>query len=194
MRARLIDIVDHDSCCKVRIVRAIAAVELKIPQRRFGRTGEMQYWSRPCAGPLERGVPIPHQLYVSICRDRYGRSDVVDALRDVHDGTIAVLRGSTVDHLLNGRSVSTDGHFEDWAVEVGLNAGEYWFGRTDRTRTYDGGVNLCNSAEGSKGWIPAQSWFWIAFGTVKVLPSATTLRPSTIGPLVTEARDFIVLS
>ena len=36
-RARLIDIVDYNSCCKVRIVRAIAAVKLQISQRRFGR-------------------------------------------------------------------------------------------------------------------------------------------------------------
>src|SRR5262245_30977143 len=48
--------------------------------------------------------------------------------------------------------------------------------------------------QGARAGFHAQSWFWIAFGTVKVLPSATTLRPSTIGPLVTEGRDFIVLS
>src|SRR5262249_5695353 len=47
---------------------------------------------------------------------------------------------------------------------------------------------------GAASGFHAQSWFWIAFGTVKVLPSATTLSPSTTGPLVTPGSDLIVLS
>src|SRR5262245_57245070 len=114
---------------------------------RFGRTGEIQYWSRASAGPRERRrVTIPHQLYVSIGRDRYSRSDIVNALRDVHDGAIAVLCGSIVDHRLDGRSVGSYRHFEDLAVKVGLDAWECWFRRTDGTRIDDCCVNLRDSS------------------------------------------------
>ena len=41
-----------------------------------------------------------------------------------------------------------------WAVEVGLDAREYWFRRTDGTRTYDGSVNLRDPSRWISDWIP----------------------------------------